>query len=248
MTGTAEPTSQRSTAVQSTANVGSIAVRVAPYDWPFPTVDDRRIETHWSQLRAQKPGLFDGRVLLARDLALHDDALHGTAFAAAYKAFLCWRDFGYPGDHVHNIFAMAALLAADGAFMLGRMSAGTANAGRLYFPAGTPEPSDAGADGVVDFDANILRELTEETGLSPADVHLDATWTIVFAGPMIACLKVARSALPASALQARVAAFIADQRDPELDGLVAVRSAADFDAARMPAFMVHYLGGALRQA
>ncbi len=132
--------------------------------------------------------------------------------------------------------------------MLGRMCAGTANPGCLYFPAGTPEPADAGADGFVDFDANILRELEEETGLSAHDVTLDATWTVLFAGPMVACLKVARSGLPAAELEERAAAFIAGQSDPELDGLYAVRSPSDLDAARMAPFIVHYLSTALATA
>ena len=128
--------------------------------------------------------------------------------------------------------------------MLGRMSAGTANAGRLYFPAGTPEPADAAADGLVDFDANILRELEEETGLSARDVTLDAEWTVLFAGPMVACLKIARSILSAAELQQRAAAFIAEQSEPELDGLHAMRSPGDFDVARMAPFMAYYLTAA----
>ena len=240
-------TSGWSPTVQSTATVATINVRVEPFDWNFPREEGHRIDAHWARLRSGKPGLFDGRVLLGRNLAAADSTLTGSTFITGYKSFLSWRDFGYPGDNLFNIFAMPALRAADGAFMLGRMSAGTANAGRLYFPAGTPEPSDAGPNGRVDFDANILRELEEETGLTPADVTVEPTWTILFAGPLVACLKVARASLPSAALQDRVAAFIAGQRDPELDGVYPIRQPADFDDARMPAFMTHYLGAALTQ-
>ena len=73
----------------------------------------------------------------------------------------------------------------------------------------------------------------------------DATWTILFAGPAVACMKIVRSQLDAASLQARVAAVIATQRQPELDGLCAIAGPADFDAARMPPFMLHYLGAAL---
>ena len=234
----------RSIAVRDTARVSRIDLRPRAYDWPFARDEHARIDAHWAQAQAEKPGLFDGRVLMARDLAVADDALTGTVADVGYKPFLCWRDFGFPGDELCNLFAMPALRASDGAFLLGRMSAGTANAGRLYFPCGTPEPADLGPDGRVDLDSNILRELAEETGLLRDDVALDATWTIVFAGPHVACLKSARAALPAADLQARFAAFNAVEADPELDALVAVRGPADLDAARMPPFMLHYLAAA----
>ena len=142
---------------------------------------------------------------------------------------------------------MPALRGSDGAFLLGRMSAGTANSGRLYFPAGTPEPADVGADGYVDYQGSILRELEEETGIAPSEVTLDPRWTLVFAGPLVACMKMARSPLTSGQLVERVAGFLAEQAEPELDGLVAVASAAHFDEAHMPPFMLHYLEEALRQ-
>ncbi len=240
-------TAVRSTAVRSTAVVTSIDIGLAPFDWPFPHAEAARIDAHWACLSVDKPGLFDGRVVLSRDVAVVEGTLRGSAFATGYKSFLCWRDFGYPGVEVRNLFAMAALRAADGAFMLGRMAAATANAGRLYFPAGTPEPSDVGPDGRLRLDANILRELEEETGLTATEVTLDATWTVLFAGPMVACLKVARADLTTAALVERVAAFVAAERAPELDGLYPVRAAADLDPARMPLFMTHYLEAALAQ-
>ncbi len=243
---TSDPLSAPAAAI-TTAAVAGIDGRVVSYDWPFPRAQAGRIEACWDRLRVDKPGLFDGRVLMSRAPRLVDGRLSCDAFVTGYKPFLCWRELGYPaGDEaVVNLFAMPALRSADGAFMLGRMSAGTANAGRLYFPAGTPEPADAGSDGRIDFEANILRELAEETGLTAADVALDPGWTIVFAGPLVACMRVARSPLPADPLRAKVAAFIAAQSDPELDDLHAVASPADFDPVRMPAFMVHYLRGVL---
>lgn len=232
---------------QAMAVVARIDCPVDDWDWPFARAQAARIDAHWEALRREKPRLFNGRVLMSRRLSLDTEALalRGAAHEVDYKAFLAWRDFGFPDGEVHNVFAMPALRAADGPFLLGRMSAGTANAGRLYFPAGTPERADIGPDGRIDFDGSILRELEEETGIVPDAVEREAHWTIVFAGPLVACMKVVRSPLPAAALQAQVRAFVAAQSQPELDDLVAIGREADIEMSATPTFMLTYLRAAL---
>ena len=80
---------------------------------------------------------------------------------------------------------MAALRGADGAFLLGEMAPHTVNGGQIYFPAGTPDPSDVVA-GRVDLDASARRELFEETGVRAEETIIGATWKVVFAGWRIA--------------------------------------------------------------
>lgn len=225
--------------------VSRIDGRLARYDWAFVRDEKARIAAHWAERCRLQPRLYDGRVLLAHDVEIVDDYLRSTYFETSFRSFLSWRDFDFPGAPIANCFAMSALRSADGAFMLGEMSASTANAGRLYFPAGTPEPADAGADGRVDLEANVLRELEEETGLRRADVALDDGWTVVFDGPRVACMKLVQSSESAAALQARLEAFNAGQADPELARLVPVADAADLDVQRMPVFMIRYLRAAL---
>jgi 8-oxo-dGTP pyrophosphatase MutT (NUDIX family) len=223
--------------------VATIDYRFEPHDWAFARERAAEIDAHWLKAIAEKPGLFDGRVLVARNLSVEDrdgGVMRATAFETGYKPFLAWRDLGFPGEPVFNLFSMCALRSADGAFMLGRMAPGTASAGKLYFPAGTPEPSDI-ADGIVDLHANMMRELEEETGIAAAEIALEEGWTLVFDEARVACMRVGQANLSADALVARFARFRAGQDDPELDALVAIRSQADFDAARMPAFMLAYL-------
>ena len=82
------------------------------------------------------------------------------------------------------------LLALDdfqiryGAFLLGEMAPHTENGGQIYFPAGTPDPSDV-FDSKVDLEASACRELHEETGVKAEEAIIGATWTIVFAGSRI---------------------------------------------------------------
>jgi 8-oxo-dGTP pyrophosphatase MutT (NUDIX family) len=170
--------------------------------------------------------------------------LKGTAAAVDFKAFLAWRDFGFPDGAVRNCFGMAALLSADGAFMLGRMSEGTANAGKIYFPAGTPDLGDA-KDGALDLEGSVARELLEETGITSDEVAYAPGWTAVSDGPRIACMKLTRSALAAAEIDARFQNFRARQKEPELDALHPVFSERDLDEDRMPQFTLSYLRHAL---
>jgi len=214
------------------------------YTWAFVDEQAAQIDAYWERLRAQKPRLFNGRVMMMSGYRIEQDAqgkvLYGTGFETDYKAFLAWRDFGFPDQNAMNCFAMAALRSADGAFMLGRMGNHTAAAGRLYFPAGTPDQDDL-KDGRIDLEGSALRELTEETGITPEDLAISPEWTLVFDGPRLACMRPVRTSLDAKALTARCAAFLAEDKEPELTGLIPIFSEADFDTVQMPGFMLDYM-------
>jgi len=109
-----------------------------PAPWAFAEGRAEAIAAHWASRKAALPRLFDGRVLLLgrHHFAQRDDGatiLRGAYFATDYKAFLAWRDFGFPDRGVCNCFSMAALRSSDGAFLLGEMAAHTANAGSVYW-------------------------------------------------------------------------------------------------------------------
>jgi hypothetical protein len=220
-----------------------------PRVWPFAITHAEAIDRHWAKISARNAGLFNGRVLLAHCLEIsnHGGAaiLKGACSDVEYKAFLAWRDFGFPDKQAINCFAMGALISRDGAFMLGRMNEATANPGKIYFPAGTPDLNDVkGAK--VDLFGSILRELEEETGIAPHEVEAEPGWSVVFAGPRVACMKRLTANLDSRQIEARFQAFIKPQQNPELIALHPVFTLADLDLDRMPDFTLHYLRQALK--
>lgn len=229
--------------------IDAVDYRLEPKPWRFSIDEAEAIDRHWNKLQAANPHLFNGRVFLMHSSAVETQEdrliLRGGAFETEYKAFLAWRDFGFPGDAA-NCFAMAALVSSDGAFMLGRMGAHTASPGRIYFPAGTPDPDDVKGD-MIDLEGNVLRELVEETGIGAEEVAVAKGWIVVFDGPRIACMKIVRSPFSAAEIDARFKAFIAAEQTPELDALHAVFSLRDLDEERMPKFTVRFLRHALAQ-
>ena len=90
--------------------------------------------------------------------------LRGEYFETAFRQFPRLARFRFPRASVCNGFSMAALQSSDGAFLLGEMAPHTANAGAIYFAAGTPDLQDV-FDDRVDLTASVTRELEEETGI-----------------------------------------------------------------------------------
>ncbi len=219
-----------------------------PTPWSFATAEADRIADHWAALCQRKPALFNGRVLLLgrRELGqrLHGGLrLMGAYFETDYASYVACRDWGCLGKSVENCFAMAALRGADGAFLLGEMAPHTLNAGKIYFPSGTPDPTDI-FDGKVDLDASARRELLEETGVAADEAAIGRDWTVAFAPGRIACIKLMTLAVPAGEAKARIEAFLA--RDPlaEFARIHVVRRSTDIDEERTPAFVGDYLRAA----
>jgi 8-oxo-dGTP pyrophosphatase MutT (NUDIX family) len=107
------------------------------------------------------------------------------------------------------------------------MGAHTHNAGQIYFPCGTPDPSDI-AGGKVDFDFSVRRELVEETGVAVAELDAEPGWTVAVDGALICPIKVFRARATAGELRDRMLAHLAREALPELADIHIVRGPADF--------------------
>lgn len=209
-----------------------------PWDWACR--EEARIAAHWHDKAKDNQALFDGRVLMTWRYDIVDGRLSGSCLETDFSKFLAWRDFGFPDQSVTNIFAMAALRADDGAYLLGVMGAHTANAGRIYFPAGTPDPHDV-VDSRVDLAGSVIRELTEETGLAADDVQMSDNFTAICRGQRLAVMRDVRVKGSADEVRDRVRANLAQLNEDELADLYIVRGQDDIDPARMPDFVVDFL-------
>jgi 8-oxo-dGTP pyrophosphatase MutT (NUDIX family) len=219
--------------------ITQLELSVEPWSWPF--ADQRRddIDAHFALRRREKPQLWNGRVLLGRHPVFTGDCLRAGYFETDFASFLAWRDWGFPDQSVFNGFGMGALRSSDGAFLLGEMGDHTANAGRIYFPAGTPDPDDVKL-GALDIAGSIAREIEEETGLAPDDYRAAAHWDCVVSGAAIAMMRILNVDSTGEALRRRIEANLARQHQPELVAMHLVRATSDFTAA-MPRYVTAFL-------
>jgi 8-oxo-dGTP pyrophosphatase MutT (NUDIX family) len=214
---------------------------VEPWTWPFSRQRQADIAANFEARRERAGGgIWNGRVLLMHRCEFADDVLRGAYFETDFADFLAWRDWGCPETGVLNCFAMGAVRSQDGAYLLGVMGPHTANAGRVYFPGGTPDRNDVVA-GRVDLAASLLREMHEETGLGPGDFVPAPAWDAVMSGSRIALIRVLEAAQEAAALRERIRAHLARETQPELADIRIVRAPADLDDASMPDFVTAFL-------
>jgi 8-oxo-dGTP pyrophosphatase MutT (NUDIX family) len=219
--------------------VSAFDLVVEPWAWPFAAARRAEIDAHFAEKQREKPATWNGRVLLGRNLVFSGGRLSASYFETDFASFLAWRDWGFPDRSVFNGFGMGALRCADGAFVLGEMGQHTSNAGRIYFPSGTPDLNDI-RDGRVDIAGSVTRELEEETGLKPGEYESEPHWHCVYTGPAVAMIRILRVDMPAEALRRRIERNLAAQRQPELSAVHLVRGTNDLNSA-MPRFVTAFI-------
>src|SRR3974390_3502811 len=183
--------------------VETLDLTIEPFAWPFAQERRDEIGAYFPEKQREKPKLWNGRILLARNSAIDGARLSARYFEIDFASFLAWRDWGIPDKDVFNGFGMGALRCADGAFVLGEMGGHTANAGRIYFPAGTPDLDDISGN-TVDIAGSVVRETEEEAGLSPSDYRASPFWDCVMTGTSIAMIRTLHLDLPGEAARAKI--------------------------------------------
>jgi 8-oxo-dGTP pyrophosphatase MutT (NUDIX family) len=219
--------------------VTTLDLTVLPWSWPFAETRRAEISAHFAAKQAEKPQLWNGRILLGRDPVFTGNSFRASYFEADFASFLAWRDWGFPDNAVFNGFGMGALRCSDGAFVMGEMGGHTANAGRIYFPSGTPDLDDI-SEGTVDMSGSVAREVEEETGLTSADYRVSPHWDCVVTGAAIAMIRILHVDMSGEALRARIEANLAREKQPELSAIHLVHDRRDLTAA-MPRFVTAFI-------
>ncbi len=211
--------------------VDEVDVRLDLGRHPFEAENREAIEANWQREKDANPALFDGKVVLLSQLSYRAARIEGRCHLVRYATFLKWRRMRSV-DTAEHAYAHAILAANDGSLIAVRMGAHTANAGRVYFAAGSFEEADFFA-GRVDVDFNMAREVREETGLDIAEAmrdrrlhaYSDETGTVLF--------RRYRLAEDADSIVARIRASVAAQVDPEIDGPVVISAPDDLPEGLM---------------
>ena len=169
-------------------------LRFEPAPWPFAVERRGEIDAHFAKLRAEKPEMWNGRVLLLRRGEIAGGTLSGAYLETDFASFIAWRDWGFPDKTMRNCFPMAALRSCRRRVPARRDGRpyGDRRADLFSRPArptrmmswATPSISKRG----------VMRELAEETGLGPADVDGGAGLDATPLGQRIALMKVVAGA------------------------------------------------------
>jgi len=227
--------------VRQSVELDAIEAVYEPFDWSVPRDHAAAIEANWQGETTKAPAIFNGTVLVQ-----HRSTIEGHLFRAAYgptsyKDFLGYMRLPIPESSVRNGFAMAALRTRDGAFLLGQMAANTANGGKIYFAAGTPDMGDV-KDGRVDLAGSVLREMAEETGLRAEEVSVGKGWTCLIAEKRAAFMRDVYIDLPAHDARALMLERMKALHEQELADIIVVRAGdALLDDPRMPVFVSDYI-------
>jgi len=204
--------------------------------WDFARRYRAEIDAHWERRKAERARFFNGTVHLMAGHAVAEGVLTARFIRTDFKSFLYWRETGTPDRSVTDAFGSALIRSAEGHVLLGRQREGNINGGLAYLPGGFIDARDVAADGAIDIEASILRELCEETGLLPAALERSPGFITTFAGASVSIAAEFRSRLPSEALEGQILRHIGADPNSELAGVVIVSSARDLAGLDMPAY------------
>jgi 8-oxo-dGTP pyrophosphatase MutT (NUDIX family) len=214
--------------------ISALDLRHTADRWAFAASERARIDAHWQGMVAANPALWNGQILMCHAIEVADGRISGRFLTSDYASFVAWRDWDFPDRSVHNCFGSAVVLSRDGALIFGRMGRKTLNAGLIYPPGGSLEPRDVTAEGTVDVQGSIERELEEETGLTASEAE-GGEWLAIFDGQRLSLARAYRFDLTAIEIEERVNIYLAAAPEEELEAIEILRSPSQIDS-RLPLY------------
>lgn len=194
-----------------------VDLRVVEGGWSFAERERDAIRAHWERRVSEKPRFFNGAIHVVARYALSPEGLLSAEFVRTdFASFLYWREKGSPDTAVMDCFGTGLVFSAESKLLLGQQRSGNLNDRAIYPPSGFIDPADVRKDGVIDIDASVMREVTEETGLDASDLAPTGTYIVTQLGPVLSIGIPLRSSLTADELEARIARYIAADPESEL--------------------------------
>lgn len=204
--------------------ISGIDMRVETGRHSFEVAEEAAIAENWEREVAANPALYNGDILLQEEVRLRGNIVHARARMSNFATLLWWRKQTPPVSG-RMLVASAVPISSDGAAIVIRMAPQTANAGMVYFAAGSLDVSDLRPDGTVDVLGSMGRELFEETGLNVADAMTDPVLHAVSIGHWFYLFRFYRFPWTGSKIVRRVEAHMAVDPDPEIDAVYPIVTA-----------------------
>lgn len=177
------------------------------------------VAAHWQVESLANPALFNGPVVLQREISCRDGWISASGHVSTFATFLWWRSQAdLPG--ASHLFGYPVIISSDGALIAVRMAAHTANPGQVYFAAGSLDTSDI-VDGGCDLEGNMRREVREETGLDLSHAAADHRIFASYRARKLTLFQLFRFDRTAEELLEAIGTFAASGQD-EIDGAVAI--------------------------
>jgi 8-oxo-dGTP pyrophosphatase MutT (NUDIX family) len=202
--------------------IRSYRLAVLPGVHPLEEARREAVAENWVTEHAANPSLFDGRMILQHRIRLNGATIEAEGYLSSFSTFLWWRKQQDRSGACH-LFGYPVLVSADNALIAVEMAPHTANAGQVYFAAGSLDASDV-VDGHCDLAGNMRREVQEETGLDLSHASTDGTVYASYRPHRLTFFQLFQFDATAEELIARIDAFAANAHEQEISRAVAIRN------------------------
>ncbi|MDH4441899.1 MAG: NUDIX hydrolase [Rhizobium sp.] len=201
--------------------IRALDLRVDPAPHPLEQANAEAIAAHWVREQAANPALYNGRLILQRQIRHEDAEVRAIGHEASFASFLWWRSQSDLSGACH-LFGYPVVISGDGALIAIEMAPHTANPGQVYFAAGSLDPSDV-VEGRCDLGGNMRREVLEETGLDLMTAQADTRMYASYRPYKLTLFQIFRFAEPADVLLERITEFARRAHEQEISRAVAIR-------------------------